>query len=145
MTASKYLTPLLQIAITLILALQTAARDGFDARDGVEFVVLVAGVVVTYVVPLTAGRWPGILKIGTSVVFGTAAAILAIIDAGGDVFATDALFTIGLAALNALAAALGVAARLSDVAKAVADPAIDNVTVLRSDPGAYRVITQRAA
>lgn len=104
----KYAAALLPAIIVLLGALQTALADSrIDETEGGQLLVLVAGVGVTYFVPIVHGWWAGALKTGFAVLAAIATLIIPFITG----FSWQALVIIALAALQAIATEIGVNAR----------------------------------
>lgn len=104
----KYAAALLPAIIVLLGALQTGLADGrIDETEGGQLLALVAGVGVTYCVPIVHGWWAGALKTGFAVLAAIATLIIPFITG----FSWQALVIIALAALQAIATEIGVNAR----------------------------------
>lgn len=104
----KYAAALLPAVIVLLGALQTALADNvIDATEGGQLIALLAGVGLTYFVPLLAGVWAGALKTGFAALAAIATLIIPFITG----FSWQALVIIFLAVLQAIATQIGVAAR----------------------------------
>lgn len=122
-TTQKYATALLSLAVVLVTAV--VAMPDYTLVSILQFVVLGAGAVVTYVVPLLEGGWRGGLKTGIAVL---AAVITAAIPLIGGVWNVQTIAVVVLAAVNALATQLGVNIRVDSTVPApvtvnVANPA----------------------
>jgi hypothetical protein len=142
MTLSKYLAPILQLLIVVGGALQIALADNhLSSLEAWQFTALCLGVAGTFAAKLLDVKWAGVLKIGAAALGAGVAVILEFLNNGGITWNTSTVLLIGIGILTALAAQVGVSARLSAVAAGVADPAIDTPAVAASDPGAYAVVT----
>ena len=104
----KYAAALLPAIIILLGALQTALADNTISRvEASQLIVLVAGVVATYFVPLAKGAWAGALKTSMAILAAIATLLVAlIID-----FTWQALIIVALAGLQVLATEIGVHVR----------------------------------
>lgn len=110
----KFAAAIIPAAVTLLGALQVAIADGaVDQTEAGQLIALVAGVAVTYFVPLLSGAWAGGLKVGASLLAAVATLIVPLFTG----FTTEALVVFVLALLNALGTELGVAARVAVPAK----------------------------
>lgn len=117
MIINRYLAAILQIAIVVITGFTVLPATAFvDAAavwaTVVGLATLVVQAIATYLVPLTAGGWQAGLKVGVSVALAILGAIAQYVVAGH--FTPGIVALIVLAGLNALAAQVGVSARLDD-------------------------------
>jgi hypothetical protein len=139
---NKYLAPVLQFVILVGAVVQTALADGLiTGQESIQILAFAVAPAITFLVPLTSGPWPGILKTGLNAILGGLLVLLDILAAGGWQWSANLMILIGLAVINALAVELGVGVRTSEVKAALASPNVSNVVVVRSDPGAYSAVT----
>lgn len=138
---SKLVTPLLLFGSLVLGALQVALQEGLTVIEAWQFVALVIGGVVTYLVPLTGGRWPSILKVTAAVLTGIVAAALPLLEEGTFAWDSNTIIILALAAINAFSVAIGTSARLTSAATGVADPAVSNTAVQQADPDAFNIVT----
>jgi len=133
--ANKFQAAILGAILTLVFAVQTAMTGGFTEVEAWNFGALAAGVVVTYIAPLLAIKWAAVLKIGGAVLAAVFIAIVAVVDVnnGGQGWNAETSVAVVFAGLNALAAAVGVAQRVTEVKANLADPAVDNAQVVVAD------------
>lgn len=116
----KYGAALISIALVAFGFLKSAFRDDLDAAEVWQLVALVAGAVLTFLVPLVGGRWAGLLKTGAAAV---AAAATAIVPFALQGYLTPEQWTIViLAVLTVLGVEVGVQARVSEVKAPGATP-----------------------
>lgn len=107
----KYAAAILPALIILLGALQTALADNvIDQVEAGQLIALVAGVVTTYFVPLSSGRWAGALKTGAAVLAAIATLIVPLIVG----FSWQSLIVVALAVLQALATEIGVHVRTDE-------------------------------
>lgn len=120
-TAQKYATALLSLAVVLVTAI--IAMPNFSLVSIIQFVILGAGAVVSYIVPLLreGSAWRGGLKTGVAIFIAILTAIVPLI---GTAWTPQTIAVIILAALNAAATQLGVAIRVD----AATTPVTVNVT-----------------
>lgn len=137
MTANKYTTALLQFVLVLITAVQAALTGGLDTVEMWQLVALGVAAVGTYFLPLVQGPWAGALKVGVAVV---GAAIAAVIPLVNGVWTGETFIIVLLAALNALAAQIGVSVRIDDVKAQLANPAVSDAVVYAADRPAAKVV-----
>ena len=104
---SKFASALLSVTIILITAL--AAVEEYTVDAIAQIVILLAGAIVTYIVPLVEGKWAGRLKTGAAIVAAVAAALAPLLISGA--YTPQAIFVVILAGLNALAVEVGVGIR----------------------------------
>lgn len=113
---SKFAAALLSATIVLLTAV--AAIQDYTPDAIAQLVILVAGLVVTYFVPIVDARWAGRLKTGAAIIAALAAAAAPLIVAG--TYSPQAIIVVILAGLNALAVEVGVGIRTDAAAKPVA-------------------------
>ncbi|MFN4000858.1 hypothetical protein [Microcella sp.] len=107
----KYAAALLPAIIILLGALQTALADNvIDQVEAGQLLALVAGVITSYLVPLSAGRWAGLLKTGAAVLAAVATLLIPLLVG----FTWQALIIVALAALQAIATEIGVNVRVEE-------------------------------
>lgn len=146
MILTTYLTPILQFLILVGGGLQVAVNDGaITEAEGWQFVVLTLGAIASFIVPLSRGKWPALLKVLVAAASGAAVLVVDLIAAGGFEWNVSTGLLVAVAALNALAAEVGTDARLASARAAVADPNVDNRVVALADAPAYNVATYRLA
>lgn len=132
--SSKYLTPVLTIAILALGFFQASVSDGtFSLLEQWQLAALLVGAIVTYIAPLTTGKWPAIFKVGGAVVGAVLAAIITGI-MEGSVFDVNLVTIIVLAGLNALAAQTGADQRVDAAKEALAAPDVANTVPEAVDP-----------
>jgi hypothetical protein len=137
--SSKYLTPVLTIAILALGFFQASISDGlFTDLEKWQLASLLVGAVVTYIAPLTTGKWPAIFKVGGAVIGAVLAAIITAVTEGS-VFDANLLTIVVLAGLNALAAQTGSDQRVDAAKEALAAPNIANAVPAAVDPVATEV------
>lgn len=136
----KYLAPLLQFILAIGGTLQLYLADNrLTALETWSFVAFLVAPAITFLVPLTRGRWPALLKTGLNAALGGVLVVVSALEDGEFVFDAATLTLIGLSVANALAVEIGVSARVTQTARAIADPAVSNVPVAEFDRGAYVV------
>jgi len=134
--SSKYLTPLLTIAILALGFFQASISYAvFTDLEKWQLASLLVGAIVTYIAPLTSGKWPAIFKVGGAVVGAVLAAIITGVTEGS-VFDANLLTIIVLAGLNALAAQTGTDSRVDAAKEALAAPNVPNSVPEVVDPAA---------
>lgn len=108
----KYAAAILPALIILFGAVQVAIADGtVNETEGGQLLALIAGLVITFWVPLTKGRWAGALKTGAAILAAVATLIIPLVSG----FSWTALLVFGIAALQALATEIGVQVRRDDL------------------------------
>lgn len=119
----KYSAALISIALVAFAFLKSAFADSLDAAEVAQLVALVAGAVITFLVPLLSGPWAGGLKTGAAIVAAAATAIVPFMLQG---FISPEQWTIViLAVLNALGVEVGVSARASAIKSPSVDSSLD--------------------
>jgi hypothetical protein len=119
MVLNKYAAAILQIAITVIGGFSIIPADQVTSAAAWGLVALAAQAIITYLVPLVKGAWEAALKTGMSALIALLTVIIPFIGQG---HLTPFQWSIAaLAALNTVAAELGVAVR-KDTATLVATP-----------------------
>lgn len=137
--SSKYLTPVLTIAILALGFFQASISDGiFTDLEKWQLASLLVGAIVTYIAPLTTGKWPAIFKVGGAVIGAVLAAIITAVTEGS-VFDANLLTIVVLAGLNALAAQTGTDQRVDAAKEALAAPNVSNAVPEAVDPVASEV------
>ncbi len=111
MAINRYLSAILSTAIVLLTALVAIPSDAWTLGSPqiTTFVALAASTVISYLVPLSSGKWAGIYKTGIAILAGIFTAVWPLL-AGGSI---DWRVVV-LAGLNALAQEIGVNVRLDD-------------------------------
>lgn len=127
---SKYLAALLSAIITIITAL--AAVEVYTIDAIVQLIILAAGTITTYFVPLVDGRWAARLKTGTALVTALLTALAPLIVSGA--FTPQAILVVILAGLNALAVQLGVDVRVDAILAAELANATDADEIAHVEP-----------
>lgn len=140
MTANKYTAAMLQFILVLVTALQASLSGGLDTVEIWQLVALAVASVGTFFLPLVAGPWAGALKTGVAVLGAIVAAIIPLVNG---VWSSEASIIVVLAALNALAAQIGVSVRLDEVKAQLAAPEVSNVIPLTVDPKAVAIVEGR--
>ena len=107
----KYSAALISIALVAFAFLKTALANDIDAAEVAQLVALVAGAIITYLVPLVSGPWAGVLKTGFAAVAAAATAIGPFVLQG--YISAEQWTVVILAVLNVLGVQVGVAARAS--------------------------------
>jgi len=102
----KYAPALLPIAIVVVTFLTSVGQRAITPGDLWQLAALVAGAVVTYLVPLSSGPWPGILKTGAAIVAAAAATAVPLVTQGH--LTMQNWLIIALSAMSALATEIGV-------------------------------------
>ncbi len=144
---SKYQAATMGLILTVVFAVQTAITGGITAVEAWNIVALAAGAIVTYYAPLVASKntlvaaW---LKIGGAVI---AAAIIVIVDAlnSGLSWNAETIIAVAFAALNALAAQIGVSARVSEVKAALVSADVPNNEVVAADSKGVKQVAESGA
>lgn len=141
----KYGAALISIALVAFAFLKTAfAGDGIlDAAEVWQLVALVAGAILTFLLPLVPLAWAGALKTGAAAVAALATAIIPFALQGTLTYEQIAI--VALAVLNALGVEIGVQARASGIvthaaaagSPPVADPEGAKALRVRSTPPPY--------
>jgi hypothetical protein len=111
MTTNRYLSAILSTAIVLLTALTSIPANSWTLGNPLvaAFVALAASTIISYLVPLSSGKWPGIWKTGIAILAAIFAAVWPLLTTGSFDWKL-----IVLAALNALAQQLGVNVRIDD-------------------------------
>jgi hypothetical protein len=111
MVINRYLSAILSTAIVILTAFVAIPQDAFTLGDPqvAAFVALAASTVISYLVPLVPGKWPGALKTGVGILAALFAAVWPLLS-GSSVDWT----LVVLAGLNALAQEFGVKVRVDD-------------------------------
>jgi len=139
---NKYLAPIMQFVLASVGTLQLYAADNhFTTLETWSLVAFMIAPAVTYLVPLSGGPWPGLLKTGLNAALGGVLVVVAVLERGAFVPDFATLSLIGVSVLNALAVEIGVAVRLTQTASDVANPAVDNAVPARADVNAYAIVT----
>ncbi|WNN95021.1 hypothetical protein SEA_MAGRITTE_44 [Microbacterium phage Magritte] len=137
--SSKYLTPVLTIAIIALGFFQASNSDGvFTDLEKWQLASLLVGAIVTYYAPLATGKWVAIFKVGGAVVGAVLAAIITGVTEGS-LFDVNLITVIVLAGLNALAAQVGSDQRVDAAKEALAAPNVSNAVPEAVDPVATEV------
>jgi hypothetical protein len=132
----KYGAALLPALATLLTTFQLFRQDGvIDETERGQFLILIAGLIVTYAVPLVKGRWAGALKTGAQLVAAVGMLVFPLISGG---FETDALIVFALALVNALLTEIGVQARTDE-------PLTAEAQVIEIDEATARILSGEAA
>jgi hypothetical protein len=103
----KYAPALLNVLFIALVALKTLTLNLGSIE---QFVLLIIGAVVTFIVPLTSGKWQGYLKTGTGIVIAVLTALVPLASQGWTLTQAQ-IITVILAAVTALAVELGVQIR----------------------------------
>jgi hypothetical protein len=113
MIINRYLSAILSTAIVILTAWVAIPKSAFTLGDPqiAAFVALAGSTVVSYLVPLVPGKWPGALKTGVGILAAVFTAVWPLL-AGASIDWT----LVVLAALNALGQEVGVNARVDDPA-----------------------------
>lgn len=138
----QYSTGFLTLIITVLTAFQMLNADGLTETELWQLGGIVASTVGAVFVPLLKSGPAGGLKVGVAVAGAVFAALIPVAPLAGG-WSTDSIILVGLAALNALATALGVAVRLDSVKEAIADPSVSNAQVHTMDPSAYASVVNK--
>lgn len=109
----KYAAALISIALVAFAFLKTAFADTLDAAEVWQLIALVAGAVITFLVPLVPAKWSGALKTGAAVLAAVATAIVPFALQG--YISPEQWTIVALALLNALGVEVGVQARKSNI------------------------------
>lgn len=129
----KYGVAIVSILLVATQFVKGAIGDGFDAAESWQLVALVAGAVVTFIVPLAKGKWTGLWKTGATLLGALAAAVVPFALSGG--ITPEQVTTVVLAVLTALGVEVGVEARKSGLIDARGgDPAAVPVVTSLPDP-----------
>jgi len=115
----KYAAALLPALVILLGALQLAIADGLiDETEGGQLIALVAGLVLTYVLPIVENaRWKGALKTGAAIAAAAAALVIPLITG----FTLEGLLIFAIAVISALATDIGVELRTDPAGRHAAD------------------------
>lgn len=119
----KYAAALISIALVAFAFLKTAFADELDAAEVWQLVALVAGAVITFLVPLVPGKWAGALKTGAAALAAVATAVVPFALQGS--LSYEQITVVALALLNALGVEVGVQARASAIESPHVDSSID--------------------
>jgi hypothetical protein len=111
MIINRYLSAILSAAIVILTAFVAIPPYAFTLGNPqvAAFVALAASTVISYLVPLVPGKWPGVLKTGVGILAAVFAAVWPLL-AGGSIDWT----LVVLAVLNAVAQEIGVNVRVDD-------------------------------
>lgn len=119
-TLKKYAPALLPIVIIVVTFLTSVGQRAITPGDLWQLAALVAGAVVTYLVPLSSGVWPGVLKTGAAIVAAAATAAVPLVTQGHLTYQNWLIIV--LAALSALATEIGVQVHKATVDAGTAIP-----------------------
>ena len=140
----KYGAALVSIALAAVVFLQSAFADDLDAAEVAQLVAIVAGAVITFLVPLLSGPWAGGLKTGAAIAAAAAAAIAPFLLTG--TITPEQWMVVALAVLNALGVEVGVQARKSMIdAGTIVDGVTPVITTLQAqaiDPEGVRALSR---
>jgi hypothetical protein len=132
----KYAAAVISILLTAFAFLKTAFADELDAAELWQLIALVAGAVITFLVPLVPGKWAGALKTGAAALAAVATAVVPFALQGTLTY--EQLSIVALALLNALGVEVGVQARKSVIDAGTAAPGapvdITEVAAVAADP-----------
>lgn len=138
---NKFLAPLLQAAVLLLGGVQLALADGrMSTLEAAQLASLALGAVVTFLVPLTGGPWPGILKTAATALGAGVALLIEWYTVGVVVWDASAIMLVALAVLNGLLTEIGTGVRLDSVSKVLSNPNIPDSVAASGDGAAYDVI-----
>jgi hypothetical protein len=139
---NKYLAPILQFILACAGTIQLFGLDNqFTALETWSLVAFMIAPALTYLVPLSGGPWPGLLKTGLNTALGGVLVIVSVLERGAFVWDFATLSLVGIAVMNALAVEIGVAVRLTQTAREVANPDVDNAVPARADTNAFAIVT----
>jgi hypothetical protein len=142
--AHKYLVAFLQVAFVVLTSLLTVLAKGpVTATDIWQLVGVGVAALLSVVLPLLSTKQAAVLKVIGAVVGAIIAAAAPILIPGG--WSGTNVIIVILAALNAFFVSVGVDVRVDSVAKALADPEVDNTVVTALDPKAAKAAYARAA
>lgn len=105
----KYAAALVSIALAAVVFLQSAFADSLDVAEVAQLVAIVAGAIITFLVPLLGGSWAGGLKTGAAIIAAAATAVAPFLLTG--TITPEQWMVVALAVLNVLGVELGVQAR----------------------------------
>lgn len=110
----KYLAAIVPILTAAAVFLQSAFKDEIlDAAEVWQLVALVAGAVITFLVPLLPGKWAGGLKTGAAILAALATALVPFALQG--TITPEQWMVVILAVLSALGVEVGVQARATEI------------------------------
>lgn len=138
MTTNKYTAALLQFVLILVTAFQAAISNGLTTTEAWQLVALGIAAVGTYFLPLVTGPWAGALKVGIAVLGAVVAAIIPLVLGQ---WTAETFIIVMLAGLNALAAQIGVSARMDSVTAMLVDPDKSSGAIFAVDPPASRIVS----
>lgn len=122
----RYAAALLPAAVILFGAVQVAIADEtVTETEAGQLLALVAGLIVTFFVPLLSGPWAGVLKTGAAILAAIATLVIPLVTG----FTWESFLVVAIAALNALMTQIGVEARAPIEASQNTDGSF-NVTTL---------------
>lgn len=142
---NQFLAGLLTLAITVITAAVAIPEAAWaDAATLWQFGGLVVSTAVVIFLPLSKGKWAASIKVIGSLVAALVANVVALLTTEGDWGFTQWLL-IGLALLNALAAELGVNARIAELKSDIVDNGKSTDAARAADPAGVAVATRQLA
>lgn len=142
MILNKYLLALIQFVLTVATALQAAVAGGFDTTEKWQLALLVITTAGAIFTPLLKDG-PAWLAKGLVSIVG--AIIIAVIPFVTDGWTDESWIIVTVAALNALAAYVGVAVRIDSARRALADDNVDSSVIQAVDPAAVQAAYRLAS
>lgn len=125
---TKFGAALLPALGILLGALQLAVRDNvIDETEGGQLLALVAGLVVTYLVPLVQKGPAGLLKTGAAILAAVATLIIPLFTGGAT---WESIIVFALAVVNAVLTEIGVQARKDVPLEAVLEGDVATITAV---------------
>ena len=137
----KYLAAVVPILTAAVVFLQSAFVDELDAAEVAQLVAIVAGAIITYLVPLLPGSWAGGLKTGAAILAAAATAIAPFVLQG--YVTAEQWMVVALAVLNALGVEVGVQARSSALEAAAGEVVRPDTSAAAFDKEGARVLYNR--
>lgn len=147
MVLNKYAAVAVSILMLVFNSLQTAIVGGLEPSEVVQLVVVFAGAIATYFVPLTKGSWAAGWKVSTALVAAVGAALAPLL-VGGNLPTSEQWITVIIAGIAALGVQVGVDARKTviDAGTATAGTPVDITNAVQAvDPEGVKAVTGASA
>jgi len=138
----QYSAGFLTLLITVVTSFQMLNADGLTETELWQLGSIGVSTLGVIFLPILKSGPAGGLKIGVAVLGAIFAALMPLTPLSGG-WSADSIILVGLAALNALAGATGVAVRLDSVKEQIVNPAVSNAEVFVLDKTAYTSVVTK--